>query len=66
MGGALTIAALTEVEEIDAGVAFYGVPSLKDWDISKIKAPLMANFGETDQMKGFSDIEVNFILPISQ
>jgi len=57
MGGALAICALTASSEIDAGAPFYGTPDLSQWDVSKIKVPVFAQFGENDQAKGFSDVE---------
>jgi len=57
MGGALTIAALTIAPEADAGTCYYGVPDLVKFDVSKIKGPVYAYFGEKDTVKGFSDPE---------
>lgn len=58
MGGALTIASSVRIPEIDAAVAFYGIPPPELADPAQAKAPVQAHFGETDPMKGFSDVEV--------
>eukprot|EP01116_Phalansterium_solitarium_P015780 TRINITY_DN351_c0_g1_i1.p2 TRINITY_DN351_c0_g1~~TRINITY_DN351_c0_g1_i1.p2 ORF type:complete len:235 (+),score=58.07 TRINITY_DN351_c0_g1_i1:68-772(+) len=57
MGGALTIASATSVDELSAAVPFYGVPDLSFWPASNIKVPILAHFGRDDTMKGFSDPE---------
>eukprot|EP01006_Ploeotia_vitrea_P032876 TRINITY_DN65068_c0_g1_i3.p1 TRINITY_DN65068_c0_g1~~TRINITY_DN65068_c0_g1_i3.p1 ORF type:complete len:122 (-),score=0.48 TRINITY_DN65068_c0_g1_i3:182-547(-) len=57
MGGALTIAAMCYVPEIDAGTPFYGIPDLSKATPSNIKNPIVAYFGENDEAKGFSDAE---------
>ncbi|GBG61780.1 hypothetical protein CBR_g23740 [Chara braunii] len=56
MGGALTIAASVLVDEVDACVAFYGVPSDELADPRGAKKPLQAHFGEDDQLTGFADV----------
>ncbi|CAM8955832.1 unnamed protein product [Rhodiola kirilowii] len=56
MGGALSIASSVLVPEVDAVVAFYGVPSSQLADPAKAKAPVQAHFGELDNFVGFSDI----------
>eukprot|EP00262_Sarcandra_glabra_P001793 TRINITY_DN11953_c0_g1_i1.p1 TRINITY_DN11953_c0_g1~~TRINITY_DN11953_c0_g1_i1.p1 ORF type:complete len:278 (-),score=55.94 TRINITY_DN11953_c0_g1_i1:180-1013(-) len=56
MGGALSIASAVLVPEVDAVVAFYGVPSSQLADPSLVKAPVQAHFGELDSFVGFSDI----------
>lgn len=58
MGGALSIASAVLVPEVDAVVAFYGVPSPELADPSQAKAPVQAHFGELDNFVGFSDITV--------
>ncbi|GKB01393.1 carboxymethylenebutenolidase, partial [Tanacetum coccineum] len=45
MGGALGIASSIFVPEIDAAVAFYGVPPTELADAAKIKQPAQAQFG---------------------
>ncbi|KAG2379214.1 hypothetical protein C9374_007353 [Naegleria lovaniensis] len=59
MGGALTLAAAStqdgsESSLINAASCFYGIPQM---DVSKIKIPVIAHFGELDDAIGFSDIE---------
>lgn len=56
MGGALAIASAVLVPEIDAAVAFYGVPPTELADAANIKVPVQAHFGELDNIVGFSDI----------
>lgn len=58
MGGALAIASSVLIPEVDAVVAFYGVPSPELADPSKARAPVQAHFGELDSLVGFSDIAV--------
>lgn len=57
MGGALTLLALTQSPEIDAGVTFYGCPPLEYIDASKIKAPLMGHWATQDQFFGIETID---------
>ncbi len=49
MGGALTLLALTQSPEIDAGVVWYGCPPLEYIDASKIHAPLQGHWGTQDE-----------------
>ncbi|KAI4341018.1 hypothetical protein MLD38_025794 [Melastoma candidum] len=56
MGGALSIASAVLVPEVDAVVAFYGVPSSELADPAQAKAPVQAHFGELDNYVGFSDV----------
>ena len=49
MGGALTLLAMTQVPEADAGVVWYGCPPLDYVDASKIKAPLMGHWATQDE-----------------
>ena len=58
MGGALAIASSVLVPEVDAVVAFYGVPSSQLADPAQAKAPVQAHFGELDNFVGFSDVTV--------
>lgn len=55
MGGALTLAAMSEGAPLECGAPFYGIPDAAYFDISKIKTPILGQFGEKDQLKGFSD-----------
>jgi carboxymethylenebutenolidase len=57
LGGALTVASLANIPELDAGSPYYGVPDLSNFDLSKIKVPVYAYFGENDDHKGFSSPE---------
>ncbi|XP_020264987.1 uncharacterized protein LOC109840669 [Asparagus officinalis] len=56
MGGALSIASGVLIPEVDAVVAFYGVPSSELADPTQVKAPVQAHFGELDTFVGFSDV----------
>ncbi|KAK6918842.1 Dienelactone hydrolase [Dillenia turbinata] len=56
MGGALAIASSVLIPEVDAVVAFYGVPSSELADPTNAKAPVQAHFGELDNFVGFSDL----------
>jgi hypothetical protein len=58
MGGALSIASGCRIPEVDAVVAFYGIPPPELADPTHAKAPVQAHFGANDTMKGFSDPEV--------
>jgi len=58
MGGALAIASSVLVPNVDAAVAFYGVPSSELADPAQAKAPVQAHFGELDNFAGFSDVTV--------
>jgi carboxymethylenebutenolidase len=49
MGGALTLLALTQCPEIDAGVVWYGCPPLEYIDASKIRVPLQGHWATQDE-----------------
>ena len=49
MGGALTLLALTQSHEVDAGVVWYGCPPLEYIDASKITAPVMGHWATQDE-----------------
>ncbi len=49
MGGGITIATCCTSKVFDAAVAFYGIPDLNKYDVSKISCPLRCEFAETDQ-----------------
>ena len=49
MGGALTLLALTQSPEIDAGVVWYGCPPLEYIDASKIRAPIQGHWATQDE-----------------
>ena len=48
MGGALTILAAVRVPAMDAGVCFYGIPSLEAAELKKIEIPLICHFANRD------------------
>jgi carboxymethylenebutenolidase len=50
MGGALTLLAMANVPEADAGAVWYGCPPLNYLDASKIHAPLLAHWGTQDSV----------------
>jgi dienelactone hydrolase len=58
MGGALAFAAASTGANLDAILPFYGIPKAEYFDISKIKIPVLAQFGSLDKHAGFSDVEV--------
>jgi len=49
MGGALTLLALAQTPEADAGVVWYGCPPLDYLDASKIRVPVMGHWATQDQ-----------------
>ena len=49
MGGALTLLALTQAPEIDAGVVWYGCPPLDYIDASKIRVPVQGHWATQDE-----------------
>ena len=49
MGGALTLLALANVPELDAGVVWYGCPPLEYLDASKIKVPVQGHWATQDE-----------------
>ncbi len=49
MGGALTLLALTQAPEIDAGVVWYGCPLLDYIDASKIRVPVQGHWATQDE-----------------
>ncbi|KHN21213.1 Putative carboxymethylenebutenolidase [Glycine soja] len=58
MGGALSVTSSVLVPNVDAAVAFYGVPSSELADPAQAKAPIQAHFGELDNFAGFSNVTV--------
>jgi len=48
MGGALTILAAVQIQELDAAVCFYGIPPADAADPAKIGAPFLAHFAVHD------------------
>lgn len=49
MGGALTLLALANVPEVDAGVVWYGCPPLEYIDASKIRVPVQGHWATQDE-----------------
>ncbi|MFM2068111.1 MAG: hypothetical protein RLZZ584_3020 [Pseudomonadota bacterium] len=49
MGGALTVLALCNVPEADAGVIWYGMPPIDYVDPGKIKVPVQAHWATQDE-----------------
>jgi carboxymethylenebutenolidase len=48
LGGALTIAAAANIAGLACTVPFYGLPDVSKLDLSKITAPMLAQFAELD------------------
>jgi len=48
MGGALTIAALVHVPEVDAGICYYGIPPAEFADPARIRKPIQGHFADHD------------------
>jgi carboxymethylenebutenolidase len=57
MGGALTLLALAQSPEIDAGVVWYGCPPLEYLDASQIKVPVLAHWATQDQFFPIASID---------
>jgi carboxymethylenebutenolidase len=57
MGGALTMLAVVNVPEADAGVAWYGFPPLEYIDAAKIAVPLMGHFGTEDAFFAIAGVD---------
>jgi len=49
MGGALTLLALTQAPEADAGVVWYGCPPLEYIDATKIRVPMLGHWAMQDE-----------------
>ncbi|XP_053381782.1 putative carboxymethylenebutenolidase [Mercenaria mercenaria] len=54
MGGALSLASAALAPEISAAAPFYGLPKPGLCDLSSIRVPVQAHFGELDTFKGFA------------
>lgn len=50
MGGVLSILGAMHAPELDAAVAWYGIPPEEAGDPGQIRIPLLAHFGNQDQM----------------
>jgi carboxymethylenebutenolidase len=57
MGGALTLLALTQAPEIDAGVVWYGCPPLDYVDASKIRVPVQGHWATQDEVFKISVVD---------
>jgi carboxymethylenebutenolidase len=57
MGGALTFLAAVHVPELDAAVAWYGLPPLEYIDASKIKVPLLGHFAIDDAFFSIQQVD---------
>lgn len=57
MGGALTLLAMTQTPEADAGVVWYGCPPLEYIDAGQIRAPLMGHWGTQDEFFKITSID---------
>lgn len=57
MGGALTLLALCNVPEADAGVVWYGCPPLEYIDAAQIKVPVQGHFATQDQFFPIATID---------
>lgn len=57
MGGALTVLSTTMVPELDAAVAWYGLPPLNFVDATRIKAPIMAHWATQDAAFAITDVD---------
>jgi len=62
MGGALSLASGIKIPSVDAVSAFYGNPDARAFDVTTIKCPVQAHFGNKDAHKGFSDPETANLL----
>lgn len=54
MGGALSFLAALRCPDISAAAPFYGIPRDSSIDLTGIKVPVQAHFGEKDDVVGFS------------
>jgi carboxymethylenebutenolidase len=57
MGGALTLLAMAQTPEADAGVVWYGCPPLEYIDAGQIRAPLMGHWGTQDEFFKMASID---------
>ena len=55
MGGALTLASTISIDDVDAGVVFYGICPDGLADPKTLSKPLQCHFGNNDTLEGFSD-----------
>jgi carboxymethylenebutenolidase len=57
MGGALTLLALANVPELDAGVVWYGLPPLEYIDATKIRVPVLGHWATQDQAFPIANVD---------
>ncbi|KAL4461616.1 hypothetical protein ABPG74_016240 [Tetrahymena malaccensis] len=57
MGGALTLASLSAIEGFSCGSPFYGICDQQTFPVTNIRVPVLAHFGEDDDLVGFSDVQ---------
>jgi len=55
MGGALSLASTVLIEELSAGVVYYGIPPEALADPKNLKTPIQLHFGNNDDLVGFAD-----------
>ncbi|MEZ4295839.1 MAG: dienelactone hydrolase family protein [Polyangiaceae bacterium] len=48
MGGMLTFRAAEQISDFACAVPFYGVPPADQYNVSKVRAPILAHFSKTD------------------
>ncbi|MFO0590838.1 MAG: dienelactone hydrolase family protein [Polyangiaceae bacterium] len=48
MGGSLTFRALERISDFNCGVPFYGVPPADQYNVAKVRAPILGHFSRTD------------------
>ena len=58
MGGVLTLMALANVPEVDAGVAWYGFPSPEHLEAGNIRVPLMGHWATQDAAFAIATVDV--------
>jgi len=56
MGGSFSLAGAIDIPIFNAAACFYGIPDLQKYDLSTIKIPVIAHFGNKDKNKN-TDIE---------
>lgn len=49
MGGALTFKAAEQISDFSCAVPFYGVVPADQYNVAKVRAPILAHFSKTDQ-----------------
>lgn len=49
LGGALTFRAVESISDFSCAVPFYGAPPAEEYNVSKVRAPILAHFATRDQ-----------------